>query len=192
MAGTLVNLNAPVVREEVSRHPAEHLEDFDRNAEGFRAAHPSTQANLDNALATEGTEFTAAGVYRNFDNLDEIYNVAPGSVVPRGVILIADRDLLPEPARSRVLGRRVPRLEDIGPEQPESQPVEGFREPTPVLPGVADAGDMEGREQAASKARRRRKGISVRNEESEEVDATVEVPRGFASVEDATDTEENA
>lgn len=90
------------------------IERISGNEEGYRAMHPLNLANIDNVVKGPGFVFNATGVYRDFSNLDKIYSAAPGTIVPNGVYLVADRDLLPEPERSRAIGRRVRTLESAG------------------------------------------------------------------------------
>lgn len=90
------------------------VDDLDGNEEGYRAVHPLNTGNIDNVIKGPGFVFVATGIYRDFYDLDRIYLAEPGRVVPRDLYLIADRDLLPEPARSRALGRKVRPLSDAG------------------------------------------------------------------------------
>lgn len=87
---------------------------LDGSEEGFKAIHPLNLANLDNTVKGPGFVFVATGLYRDFYDLDKIYSVEPGNIVPRDTFLIADRDLVAEPARSRQVGRKVRRLEEAG------------------------------------------------------------------------------
>jgi hypothetical protein len=107
---TLPLVPDPVEVEDVTLPVGE----FSGSEEGFRALHPLNVGNVDNVVKGPGFVFNAAGQYRDFRRLDRIFAVEPGTMVPAGLYLVADRDLLAEPARSQALGRRVRTLAEAG------------------------------------------------------------------------------
>lgn len=61
---------------------------------GYFTANAAARDSFENVVHGPGYIFPSSGRYRNIENLDDIYNVEPGQVVPAGIYLIGDNYLV--------------------------------------------------------------------------------------------------